>query len=130
MNGKLCLLQLAHFFPFGISQTIGGNVGSSPQLIPVSPRQRKLLGVAENDPLFGTSTPKQDPKPSDKASHPFGFPPPLEGSFVASSTPARANIHQVWSTTVQARFVLFSSLHPFSFKCEPIFYHHIEKCGM
>jgi hypothetical protein len=86
------LLKFAHFLPFGMSATFGGNTAGS-EIGPVSPQQRKLLGVAENDPIFGTSTPKQDPKPADKASHPFGFPPPLEGSFVASSTPTRA--HQV-----------------------------------
>jgi hypothetical protein len=53
------------------------------------------LGVADNDPNFGASTPKPEPKPSEKESHPFGFPPPLDGSFVAVSTPSRAPAHQV-----------------------------------
>ena len=98
----LCF-QFAFFFPFGFSQSSSGKAPGS-DLLPVSPRQRKLLGIEESDPYFGPITSKPDPKPS--SDHPFGFAAPLNGSFVASSTPSRTVAHQVWGLT------LFFSLSP------------------
>ena len=50
----------------------------------LSPKQMSLFKINSDDPGFKVSTPNK-PKEGDKEKHPFGFSPPIEGSFIASS---------------------------------------------
>ena len=79
---------LNYFFPFFKipSWNDMGNSGLNvvgKDLI-LTPKQMSLFKINKGDLGFKESTPSK-PKDGDKDKHPFGFPPPLEGSFIASS---------------------------------------------
>jgi len=93
MNTIWIPFQFNHIFPFGISNNTGLQTPGSGSLV-ISPAQKKLLGVDEADLSFG-SAPKFEPQSEKKSKHPFGFAPPLEGSFIASSSPTLMTGHQV-----------------------------------
>ncbi len=69
INGVLDLC--AYMFPFGV-------YWSSSNDITLTQKQMKLFGVSPKDIGFKASP---APKPSDKG-HPYGFSPPLDGSFI------------------------------------------------
>ena len=79
---------LNYFFPFfkipswtNLSDA-GLNVVGKDLIL--TPKQMSLFKINKGDLGFKESTPSK-PKDGDKEKHPFGFPPPLEGSFIASS---------------------------------------------
>ena len=67
-----------HFFPLGISGDTSINVA-------LSPAQRKLLGIKENEYGFKTKTPAKN---ENKIRHPYGFSDPLNGSFLSPKSNA------------------------------------------
>ena len=79
---------LNYFFPFfkipsfNSSGDSGLNVVGKDLIL--TPKQMSLFKINKGDLGFKESTPNK-PKEGDKDKHPFGFPPPLEGSFIASS---------------------------------------------
>lgn len=64
-----------HFFPFGVTAA-----HSNPDL-PLSPLQRKLFGIKDDEPGFAKASPRA--KLVEKNEHPYGFSQPLNGSFIS-----------------------------------------------
>ena len=84
------IIDLLHYFlPYLKVPSIRSNDGCfevARKDLVLTPKQMKLFNIGNNDPGFKVSTPSK-PKEGDKEKHPFGFSPPLEGSFIAASTP-------------------------------------------
>jgi len=88
---------LAHFFPFanplkaliyGDLDATGGASGTGSQDLVLTKQQMSLLGVEKSDPGFKLYEEKKKAgSQGGDRKHPFGFGPPLEGSFIASSSP-------------------------------------------
>jgi hypothetical protein len=108
-NGFLDLYN--HFFPFGMTASSTGSFSSE---MPLSPLQMKLFGIKENDPGFKKSTPA---KPVDKKEqHPFGFSPPLNGSFISPQSKSQLG----WTNTGLSTTTMYmSSLDSSSWVYQP-----------
>ena len=79
---------LHYFFPYLKLPTLNnikdGTLNVAGKDLVLSPKQMSLFKINSDDPGFKVSTPNK-PKDGDKEKHPFGFSPPIEGSFIASS---------------------------------------------
>jgi len=80
-----------HFFPyFNLKSLLGGIFGGMDHLQPsylaedvvLTQKQMTLLGVNKGDPGFKLLEEKK--AKADSSKHPFGFGPPIEGSFILS----------------------------------------------
>ena len=79
--------MLHYFFPYFKPPTLSNLKGASLSFVGkdlvLTPKQMSLFKINKDDPGFKVSTPSK-PKEGDQEKHPFGFPSPLEGSFIAS----------------------------------------------